>query len=487
MKKFFVIALALALTAGAAYANYCARDFVPAASLLVPYAVVDMAGSQPDPSGFTTILTVTNVSNEAQLIHVTVWSPLSFPVVDFDEILSGYDVWTINFRDLLTGHFDFFDTEGTTGFWTTSNPAQPVPPYGPTTNRPYTTELPPPWDTDQVQGIDGNISEGPLVRGDVNTADSCYFPYGYHPEYGAGIISALRADIFEVLAQFDCDLELVAVPPWQQNLTDDPLFFYVTVDTVDRCSLQFPSSNGYWTGGVIPDEDNVLLGEMYYLDPTANRSEAMAAVHLEYDIDTPDSSIWTFWELQNYGPGDWNIYDGLEPLGTAFAFRYYNSGGISSELLVWKSHWEFFYDDAPFYVYPYVYACGPYIYYAWDENEKSKARGGGPSGFLVGEPDVIPFETQAVPLDSLNWSGLMANNGWMLLVFEPSIYDFPDTWWWVTQAWVGVRHYWGTYSAGLEAATMANYWCFPAQTINGPYFYLNVNYDYDDGNPPYFF
>ena len=56
MKKIFAVTLvaALALFAGSAYANFCARDVVPASTLLVPYVVVGMSGNVPDPAGYTT-------------------------------------------------------------------------------------------------------------------------------------------------------------------------------------------------------------------------------------------------------------------------------------------------------------------------------------------------------------------------------------------------------------------------------------------------
>lgn len=465
MKKFFVIALALALTAGAAYANYCARDYVPAATLLVPYALVDMDGNVPDPNGYSTLLTVTNVSSERQLIHITVWSPLSEPIVDFDEVLSGYDVWSINFRDMLTGHFDYFDTEGVTGFWTGGNVGPAVTPYGPTTNDGWAYALPGPEDTDYPS--------------DLDAADGCFFPYGYHPEYGSGIIAGLKADIFAIDFLWYCQFPVQTnVVPWHSALTDDPLFFYVTVDAVDQCSTFFPSQSGYWANGVIPDDDNVLLGEVYYINFTANLSEAIPAVHLEYDVDATDNgAISTFYELA-VGPVA-SVYDGLEPLATAFAFRYYNSGGISSNLMLWKNHYEIF----SYYGYTVADSCGPYVYYAWDENEKSKARSGGPSGFDRPEPNVIPFETQRVPLTVDNWTGLMSGNGWMLLVFDPSLYLYGGDNWWPTEAWAGVQHNFGGFSAALEAATMANYWCFANQQLGGP-FYLGVNWNYTDGDGP---
>ena len=50
---------------------------------------------------------------------MTVWNAATEPVVDFDEVLSGYDVWSINWRDLVTGNFNLFDTGSpSTGFWT---------------------------------------------------------------------------------------------------------------------------------------------------------------------------------------------------------------------------------------------------------------------------------------------------------------------------------------------------------------------------------
>lgn len=495
MKKFFVLALALALTAGAAYANWCARDYVPAATLLVPYAVVDMdaSGLNPDPSGYTTILSVTNVSSWRTIIHVTVWDPYSFHVVDFDEVLSGYDVWTINFRDLLTGHFDYFDTEGVNGMWasgssssvygatkvgTTTDRGVNVIPFGPSTNPPvYNVPLRAAEDTDYPSNIDFSVN--------------CAFPYGYHPEYGAGIVSALRADTFAPAYQTaSCDgyqyfESYFPTVPWLANLDENPLFFYVTVDVVWRCNQLFPDDNGYWTDAVddlrtsaveayegYPAPHNVLIGEVIYLDTAHNFSEAMPAVHIEYDPDVPGNGP-TFYCLafDNDACG----VDGREPLATAFAFRYFNSGGVSTDLLLWKNHAEWNYDYG--WETLFTWACGPYVYYAWDEHENSKSRGVGPSGFDRPEPDVIPFETQAAPLDTANWTGLMANNGWMLLVFDPSIENFGKDWW--TEAWAGVRYKYAGFSAGLEAATMANYWCFEAQRL--PQLSYAADY-YDQGN-----
>ena len=125
MKKTIILALAAALLGGVAYANFGARDTVPSATLLVPYIVVDAsAAGIPNPTGYTTLTVVTNVSSAKQIIHVSVFNAASQAVIDFDEVLSGYDVWSINWRDLVTGDFENFDTGSAT------NPVGAVTPYG---------------------------------------------------------------------------------------------------------------------------------------------------------------------------------------------------------------------------------------------------------------------------------------------------------------------------------------------------------------------
>ena len=40
----------------------------------------------------TTLFTITNVTRLPQIAHVTVWTDWSFPVLDFNIFLTGYDV-----------------------------------------------------------------------------------------------------------------------------------------------------------------------------------------------------------------------------------------------------------------------------------------------------------------------------------------------------------------------------------------------------------
>src|SRR3954454_16574126 len=93
-----VFLLCLWAVAGSAWATICDMGVQPSATLLLPYFEVDLGSS----AGQTTLFSVNNASATAVLAHVVVWSDLSVPVLDFNIYLTGYDVQTINLRDILT-------------------------------------------------------------------------------------------------------------------------------------------------------------------------------------------------------------------------------------------------------------------------------------------------------------------------------------------------------------------------------------------------
>src|ERR1700686_5811894 len=87
----------LVLAAAPAAAVICTVDAVPAATLLLPYFEVDLS----NPNGLTTLFSVNNASATAALVHVVIWSDLSVPVLDFNIYLTGYDVQSVNLRDII--------------------------------------------------------------------------------------------------------------------------------------------------------------------------------------------------------------------------------------------------------------------------------------------------------------------------------------------------------------------------------------------------
>jgi hypothetical protein len=491
MKKLIIFALALALTGGAAYATWCARDFVPAATLLVPYIVVDMnADGTPNTAGYTTLTIVTNVSSAKQLIHVTVFNALSVGVVDFDEVLSGYDVWSINWRDLLTGRFDLFDTgygslasassnpsftatlfggaATPAGFWagtTGTIPAQ----FGPTTN-PGGAGLPA---LNNPQDVD--------FAAPPNT--NCGFSWGNLSTFSSLIVSGLQSPLKAYATQdTDCVYSTTAddITPnvWLKTLTNNPLFFYATIDVVNACNGFFPDRDGgYWLAGGYATDNNVIIGDDFYLNNTLNYSESTPAVSIEADTDWKSPTHVGFYTKQRYAATNPILagadqMDDHEPLGNAFAFNYITQSPITTSVVVWKNRHDI---DT---VHNYVLACRPYIYYAWDENEKGLSRTTTtcPSGLCFGnpEPNVFPLETQMVAVTTSNFSGLPAANGWMLIVFDPAIPYLGSFASWLPatepnyraiQAYVFAKYNWAGYSTSIESAQLANTFCWTGQTL----------------------
>jgi hypothetical protein len=455
MKKTIILALALALVGGVAYANFCSRDIVPSASLLVPYIIVDTnADGTPNANGYTTLTVVTNVSSAKQIIHVTVWNAMSDHVVDFDEVLSGYDVWSINWRDLVTGHFEAFDTgKVATGFWTGTT-GTVGDQFGPTTNDATTFPLTP--------GTEGLANPRDI---DATTPAVCtgFYPWGDLSAY-AGIIQAGLAEPLVAWTDHDTDCDdtgEIVWSGWLASVTASPLFFYATIDTVFACNGLFPDEAAYWTydnGGLaaIPGyntEYNVLVGTDFYLNFSSNFSESTPAVGIEATDGTITPGFYSHSRFIANPTG--SVADDREPLGTAYAFNYLNAGGVTTDVVVWKNYHDFDTTNEN------VLACLPYLYYAWNEDELAKARTlvTCPSGLCFGnpEPNVFPFQTQKVPVTATNFTGLMTGNGWMMIVFDPSIpYAGLDTY---LQAYVFAKYNFGAYSTSVEATTMANYWC----------------------------
>ena len=101
MKTLVILAALLIATSATAGTrdndDTCDIKVGPAATLLLPYFEVDL----DDPNGLTTLFSVNNASSTEQIAHFVVWSDLSVPVLDFNVYLTGYDVQTINLRDII--------------------------------------------------------------------------------------------------------------------------------------------------------------------------------------------------------------------------------------------------------------------------------------------------------------------------------------------------------------------------------------------------
>jgi len=272
-------------------------DDVPAATLLLPYFELDL----DDPTGVTTLFSINNASAAAQLAHVTVWSTWSIPVLDFDVYLTGYDVQTFNLRDILVDGILPQTGSGTTT--AANDPGSPL----------------------------GSYSFPDVIFPNCNTTTTPPAP----PVYAIPAISTnFRAHLQALLTGKKSPVDATCAGT---NYGDNIARGYITVDDVNSCSLLFPSSTGYFiSGGLgIADNDNVLWGDYFYVDPAGNFAQGETLVHVEADaavFNTPGE--YTFYGRYVAG----TAADNREPLATTFASRYLSGGGFTggTSLIVWR-------------------------------------------------------------------------------------------------------------------------------------------------------
>src|SRR4051812_42311900 len=97
----------------------------PAATLLLPYFDVDF--NSPQTTARTTLFTIVNTTDLPQIAHVVLWTDWSFPALDFNIFLTGYDVQGINLYDIFARGQIAPGPTGTSG-GTSSNTTVPTNP-----------------------------------------------------------------------------------------------------------------------------------------------------------------------------------------------------------------------------------------------------------------------------------------------------------------------------------------------------------------------
>ena len=469
MKKFLSVALAGVLVLGLSsvvYANICAFDPVPAATLLFPFVAFDY--NNPI-DGTTTLFAITNVSNEAQIVHVTLWTDDSVAVLDFNIVLSGYDVQTMNIRDILIS--GILPVTGTAGALVVDGPP-------PSDDGPVEVPTPPGlYDSDGTDTLYNRCNP-----------NSPSYPGNYASGIDAFTLAILQSYLqtTQVVGKghTDCAGSYYTLSPsdWFQDRTDaEPTWMYITADVVYTCNKYFPDVDAaYWDNEVL--YDNVLIGDMLWVDAAARYSEADNAVHIEADqnlaaVVQTDNDGFPYSFYYRYSTDKDNTNDYREPLPTAWAFRYVGAGipDFDTYIRAWKgSTTTQFIQDLIFHSGKYYAAdCLAYTYYAWDEDEDVITVDENPWSF-PGNPEVrpnlIPLETQEVSIDQFNTVGPF---GWMLFIWPPSNFaqaSGDD----IYQTWMGVKYVYYDYSMFHTGAVMANWICFPTQELPT----LGVNYDY---------
>lgn len=304
------IALGLALVSlcalsGSAVAEICTIDDVPAATLLLPYFEVDLN----DPNGVNTLFSINNASAAPVLAHVTLWTDLTVPVLDFDVYLTGYDVQTMSMRDIFNGRLPQTLDDNSDAGDAVSNDGAP---------------------TGTILGdpLDGSFpgSSGPCVA-TYNTLQSSFLNGHLIPAVTgkpSSIVNCVGVDYGDNVARG-----------------------YVTVDQVTQCSLDFPSTPGYFTG--VAGFDNFLWGDYFYVDTANNFAQGETLVHIEA-CEPGDGYIGFVGNGAGncpFGIGDFTYYsryvgntgvDQREGLASQFAVRYLQGGLFDggTDFIVWR-------------------------------------------------------------------------------------------------------------------------------------------------------
>ncbi|HEX2223525.1 MAG TPA: hypothetical protein VHN15_04895 [Thermoanaerobaculia bacterium] len=282
--------LGLLALGGQAIADICATDNVPAATLLLPYFEVAL----DDANGVQTLFSINNASATAVLAHVVVWSDLSVPVLDFNIYLTGYDVQTINLRDIfVNGVLPRTASDG-------QDPQDTISPQG-----------------DFSQDINLASCQGQLP------------PPNLPSTFITHLQNSLTGQSSAVLGNRCAG----------RNLGDRIARGYITVDTVNNCTLRFPGDAGYFGAGGTGDvtNQNVLWGDYFYVNSGQNFAQGETLVHIEADATNPETSVAGEYTFYGRYVG-WTAIDNREPLATNFAVRYINGGIFNggTDLLVWR-------------------------------------------------------------------------------------------------------------------------------------------------------
>lgn len=272
-----------------AVGSICTIDQVPAATLLLPYFEVDL----DDMWGSKTLFSINNASATAVLAHVVLWSDLSVPVLDFNVYLTGYDVQSVNLFDIIVkGHLPQTASAG-------QDPTDTISPKG-------------------------QFSQ------DVNFA-SCQGQLP-PPTLPASFLDHLQASL---TGQFSSILGGCAGVAHGDRIARG----YLTVDTVNNCTLRFPGDLGYFANGGTGDatNQNVLWGDYFYIQERLNYAAGNPLVHIEASGTNPETS--TAGQYTFYGRYvGWTATDNREPLATEFASRFLVGGAFTggTDLVVWR-------------------------------------------------------------------------------------------------------------------------------------------------------
>ena len=273
---------------------------LPAATLLLPYFEVDLHPSGDE----TTVFTVTNVTNLPQAVRVTLWTDLAYPVFNFSIYLTGYDVQSINLRDVLVHGLIAPETG-------TGSDRSPV---GVLSGTSASVEFDNPL-LDESSCVDPDYKLSSRVRTLLQQA------------FTTGTVQSSRA----------C--------PVVGNRHGNAVG-YATIDVVGSCNDTMPGDAGYFSDDI--RFDNVLLGDYLQINGSDDFAQGDAMVHIraipegghprDRLVDPALSAILRRTFYERFQPATRKGFDARQPLPSVFAARWIEGSGAGFETYfkIWR-------------------------------------------------------------------------------------------------------------------------------------------------------
>ncbi|MBL8114896.1 MAG: hypothetical protein JNK60_18585, partial [Acidobacteria bacterium] len=328
----------------------CARQNIPAASLLAPYFHVSRNWSEGDDipaQGSDTLLSVINTSSNGLVVQVTVWNKYARPVFAFNVPMDGNDAASFSMRDVLNGRLNVNPIQrlrgdvDPCGLDIRTGVYAPVTGFGP--NRFLRFANPDAEDAARATGIYPTPAFSRAERLWIwESLDESQPVSSLRSPAGSGILDATNPA---------CGL------PGDGRLSQD-FSGFVTLDVLNYCTTRLPDdarryrndalATTGWNEPAYGFDSNVLTGDVLYVDtyPGGDVSgDSLVAMPFDPSLVWGESP--TFYgrfasfeaSTGSAAPERFRFRgDGRLPLGTRFRFRYFNDpeAGLRSTLRVFR-------------------------------------------------------------------------------------------------------------------------------------------------------
>jgi len=265
----------------------CDISALPAATLLLPYFEVDLTGADDE----NTLFTITNVTQNAQIARVTLWTDWAFPVLSFNIFLTGYDVQSISLRDVVVSGVI-------------------APPNGTSSNR--------------VEGLRSRANNANSLLDLANCAS-----------LAVTIPASIREDVLSALSigrSSGCGSAKVG------GEHGNTARGFATIDVVRSCGATMPIEASYFTSDLL--YDNVLVGDYQQVSQKQNFAQGGTLVHIRAipeggAVGTVQTSFdRTFYSRLQNGA----TTDRRQPLPSSFAARWIagGTGSFNASFKIWR-------------------------------------------------------------------------------------------------------------------------------------------------------